>query len=154
MKTEEIKAPTHDGIQQKVYEYIWNNYPQARRCFWHTPNELTPDTFVQMAVKAELAKDTKKFLPQWIKNILFSWQQNFVIKLSKRKSIGVLAGVTDLVLYWKGTLYMMDIKIGRDCLSEAQIKFIAANVAQGGVFMEIGSVEQGQIFVDSIFRAA
>ena len=154
MKTEEIKAPTHDGIQQKVYEYIWNNYPQARRCFWHTPNELTPDTFVQMAVKGELARDPKKFLPQWIKNILFSWQQNFVIKLSKRKSIGVLAGVTDLVLYWKGTLYMMDIKIGRDCLSEAQQKFIAANIQQGGVFKEIGSVEEGIIFVDSIFLAA
>lgn len=150
-KVKEPKVLGHDAIQQKVFEYLWNNYPQSRRCFWHTPNELTPDNYVQQRIESELKQDKKKFVPTWIINILREWQQRFIIKLSKRKSIGVLAGVTDLVFYWKGTLYMFDIKIGSDCLSDAQKAFILANEAQGGKFYEIGSIEQGQYQIDQIF---
>lgn len=147
-KVKELKVLGHDAIQQKVFEYLWNNYPESRRCFWHTPNELTPDNYVQQAIAA-----TKKSCPSWIICILKEWQKRFLIKLSKRKSIGVLAGVTDLVFYWKGVLYMFDIKIGSDTLSDAQKAFILANKAQGGMFFEISSVDQGIDIINSIFES-
>lgn len=74
-----------------------------------------------------------------------------IIILSQRKAIGVLPGVTDLVFYWKGILYMFDIKIGNDTLSEEQLSFIAANIEQGGQFFEINSLEEGKSIIDSIF---
>lgn len=138
---------SHDKIQQEVYNYLWNYYPATRRCFWHTPNELTPDTFITDRIKW-----SKQVIPKWLSDIISQWHKNFVVKLSKRKAIGVLAGVTDLVLFWSGTLYMFDIKIGKDRLSEAQIAFIAANEAQGGKFFQIGSIEEGKSIIDQIMQ--
>lgn len=78
-------------------------------------------------------------------------QKEHIILLAQRKAIGVLAGVTDLIFYWKGVLYMFDIKIGNDTLSAEQLSFIAANIEQGGQFFEINSLEQGKEIIDAIF---
>jgi hypothetical protein len=144
--SKEKKPLGHDAIQQKVYEYIWNQYPEARRCFWHTPNEMIADNFIERSIIA-----AKLPCPDWIRTIIVAYKKRFVMKLSMRQSIGVLKGVTDLVFYWAGTLYMFDIKIGTDKLSNAQKDFIFANEAQGGKFFEISSVEQGKKIIDNIF---
>lgn len=78
-------------------------------------------------------------------------QKEHIIILSQRKAIGVLPGVTDLILYWKGVLYMFDIKVGKDSLSKEQLSFIAANIEQGGQFFEINSLEEGKRIIDEIF---
>lgn len=117
---------SHDRIQQEVFNHCFNRYPETRGCMWHTPNEYTPH-----------AKETKA---------------ETMKRLSERKRIGVLKGVLDLCLYWKGTLYILDVKIGTDTLSDAQLSFIRAIVAQGGQFYEINSVEHGKEIIDFIMK--
>lgn len=101
----------HDQLQKQCFDYLWNTYPQTRRCCWHTPNE-------QRRYPGETA-------------------HHHMTRLSQAKSVGVLKGVVDLVFYWKGALHTFDIKIGNDKLSDDQKKFIAAIEAQGGTFTEI-----------------
>lgn len=115
---------SHDRIQQEIFNYAWNKYPQTRMCMWHTPNEYTPH-----------AKET---------------QQETLKRLSERKRIGVVKGVLDLSFYWRGILYILDVKIGTDSLSDSQLSYIAAIVAQGGIFYEINSVEHGKSIIDEI----
>lgn len=138
---------THDRLQQEIFTYIWNQYPQTRGSCWHTPNEFIPDTFIQSQVKRVCGDKIPNFLPQ----IFELYKKHFVSSLSKRKSIGVLKGVTDLVLYYKGILLMMDIKLPGDSLSDAQKAFISANEKQGGCFIEINTLTQGKIDIDSFF---
>ncbi len=115
---------SHDRIQQEVFNYAWNKYPETRMCMWHTPNEYTPH-----------AKET---------------QAETLKRLSERKRIGVVKGVLDLAFYWCGVLYILDVKIGTDTLSEAQLSFISAIISQGGKFYEINSVDHGKSIVDEI----
>ncbi len=118
-------AANHDKLQKECFEYLWNYHPATRRTFWHTPNTQRP-----------YPGESKR---------------GYIIRLKQAEAIGVLAGVTDLVFYWSGCLYMFDIKIGADTLSEAQKKFIAANVAQGGKFTEIENIEQFKTFCLNLF---
>lgn len=118
----------HDRLQQECYTHLWNQYPATRRTCWHTPNEFHRQ-------KGMTAKE-------------------HMIIISQRKAIGVLSGVVDLTWYWKGTLYMFDIKIGRDTLSVAQADFITANVSQGGVFHEISTLYQFQSIVSEIMKGS
>lgn len=138
---------SHDRLQQEVFNFIHNNYPSARKCFWHTPNEFIPDTYIQDQCKAI----TKGVLPQWLARVFEGYKKSLLIKMGQRKAIGVLAGVTDLVLYWRGVLLMMDIKLPGDKLSEAQLAFIAANEAQGGTFIEINTLEQAKVDIQQFF---
>lgn len=135
---------THDRLQQEIFIYIYNTYPQTRGNCWHTPNEFIPDTFVQRECK-RICGDK---LPSFLVQVFNLYTKHFVSALSKRKAIGVLAGVTDLVLYFNGCLLMMDIKLPGDKLSDAQLRFIDANVKQGGKFIEINTLEQGKKDID------
>lgn len=139
---------THDRLQQEIFQYIYNKYPETRGNFWHTPNEFIPDTFIQAQVKRIFGDK----IPSFLVNIFELHKKHFVSSLSKRKSIGVLAGVTDLTGYWSGRLLMMDIKLPGDSLSDAQLRFIKANELQGGTFIEINNLEQGKIDIDNFFR--
>lgn len=109
---------THDRLQQDCVTWLWNTYPETRRNCWHSPNEFPPE-------KGESVKSI-----------------SYIKKQSHRKAIGVLKGVTDLVFYFGGILYMFDIKMPGDRLSEDQLSFIEANVKQGGLFFEINNFEQ------------
>jgi hypothetical protein len=113
---------THDQLQKSCFDFLWNYYPETRRCCWHTPNEQRP--FPGESKKAHM------------------------IRLTQAKSIGVLKGVVDLVLYFKGVLYLFDIKVGNDRLSEDQLKFIAAIEAQGGKFFEVNDFESFKKFCE------
>jgi len=140
---------SHDRIQQEIYNYLHNAYPQTRGTCWHTPNEFIPDTFVEGQLKKVYAK-TK--LPDFMQNIFNLAKKHFVSQLAKRKAIGVLKGVTDLVMYHRGVLLMMDIKLPGDTLSDAQQAFIDANIKQGGKFIEINTLEQGKRDIDNFFN--
>lgn len=117
---------------------------------WHTPNELIPDNSVFSDIKKVFGWDTEKQEPSWFRNLQFQFKKRFSIFISQRKAVGVLSGVTDLVIYRNGILYMMDVKIGRDKLSDNQKLFIKAIERQGGEFREINSIEQGFEFIDYI----
>lgn len=139
MKTDK----SHDRIQSELFQYVWNYYPELRRCMWHTPNEFKMDTAT--------LEDVRQYVsPKQYAIILAAAKKRFVIQLSKRKSVGVLKGVTDLVIYRKGALHCFDVKIGKDKLSDEQKSFIEAIIAQGGTFHEINSYEQGKDIIDQI----
>lgn len=131
---------SHNRIQEKMYEYLWNYHPETRRTFWHTPNEISQDYFLEMQIKE---KYNGRVIPIWLIAAFKECKTRYKRLLNRRASIGVLSGVTDLVWYWKGKLYMFDIKIGTDKISDNQRKFIEACTAQGGEFYEINSTEQG-----------
>lgn len=139
---------THDRLQQEIFTYIWNNYPQTRGNCWHTPNEFVPDTFIQTQCKRICGEKLPSFLTQ----IFELYKKHFVSSLSRRKAIGVLKGVTDLVLYYNGILLMMDIKLPWDSLSDAQKAFIVANEKQGGIFIEINTLAQAKLDIDKFFN--
>lgn len=137
---------THDRLQQEIFQYIYNTYPQTRGNCWHTPNEFSPDYFIEK----ECNRICNNKPPSFLKGIFdFYRKKYFPMLLSQRKRIGVLKGVTDLVLYYGGVLLMMDIKLPGDGLSEAQIAFIAANEKQGGYFIEINTLAQGKADIDN-----
>lgn len=115
---------SHDALLAKCFQYTWNKYPQTRYCCFHVTNELRPD-------KGET-------------------KQQFIIRLAQAKAIGVVAGVMDLLFYWKGTLYAFDVKVGKDRLSLSQKDFIKAVEGQGGKCFEINNFEQFISIFDSI----
>lgn len=114
MKDEQLYG--HDRIQQECWMHLWNMYPQTRRLMWHTPNELRKH-------KGESERE-------------------FIIRLGQSKASGVMKGIWDLVFYWKGVLYIFDIKIGKDRLSDEQKDFRDKVEAQGGKSFVIDTVQQ------------
>jgi hypothetical protein len=118
---------THNQIQQKCFMFLWNHYPQSRFGCWHTPNESIP-----------YPGESKK---------------QHMIRLSQAKAIGVLSGVWDLVFYYRGVLYIFDVKVGPDKLSDKQIRFRDYVVSNGGQAFEIRTLEEFTEHVNQIFNA-
>ena len=106
--------------------HLWNTYPQSRRCAWHTKNEDIPH-------KNETEKE-------------------YMIRRSQDKAKGLLPGVWDLTFYWKGVLHIFDIKVGKDRLSDNQIKFKDAIEAQGGKSYVIEEFSTFEIALKQIFN--
>lgn len=119
---------THNQLQAYCWKHLWNTYPEARYCCWHTKNEDIP-------YKGE-TKDS------------------YVKRRSQDKAIGLLPGVWDLVLYQKGILYIFDVKIGKDKLSEKQQRFEKAILEQGGVSLEIRNLDDFVEHCKIIFNGA
>lgn len=106
---------SHNQLQQKCWQYLWNKYPESRYTCWHTKNEAIP-----------YPGETKK---------------QYIIRRSQDKAIGLLPGVLDLVFYWKGVLHAFDMKVGKDKLSDEQRRFIDSITKQGGKVYEINCLD-------------
>ena len=61
------------------------------------------------------------------------------IDISVLKGIGLVKGILDLEFYYKGVLYVFDIKIGKDKLSKEQLYCIKQVEEHGGKGFEIRS---------------
>lgn len=109
-------AETHDRLQAECFKWMWNTYPQTRKCCFAVPNEQALLGFVPAPMKPRI--------------------------LGAMKSIGLVPGVYDLLFYWRGVLYGFDAKVGRDRLSDEQTKFAQAIEAQGGKCFTFGSVDE------------
>lgn len=117
---------THNQLQQKCWQHLWNEYPASRYLCWHTKNEDIPHK-----------NETKN---------------EYVIRRSQDKAIGLLPGVWDLVLYFKGVLHIFDIKVGKDKLSEKQLRFEDAIINQGGISYEINTFDTFVEHCKTIFK--
>lgn len=104
-----------DKLQASCYQWAWNTYPAARRCFAHVPNELE-----------RRPGETK---------------QQHVIRIGQAKAKGLLPGVHDLFFYWRHQLYWFELKVGSNTQSPEQIAFGAAMRAQGAICYEVRSEE-------------
>jgi hypothetical protein len=96
---------TEDQFSAAFYRQVWNEFPEARRCFWHVPNELA-------RVPGESAKA-------------------HMIRVTQAKAIGTVPGVTDWHILWKGRFSTIELKVGDNVTSDAQERFQAAIKAQG-----------------------
>jgi hypothetical protein len=117
---------SHNQLQQKCWQHLWNTYPESRYLCWHTKNEDIPH-------KGET-------------------KQSYIVRRSQDKAIGLLPGVWDLVFYWKTCLYIFDVKVGKDKLSENQIRFRDNVISQGGQAHEINELDQFIIITKQIFN--
>ena len=66
------------------------------------------------------------------------------------KALGVVAGTTDFIFYYKGVLHAWDIKVGNDKLRPEQIDFIDKVTNNGGEGREIRSFEEFVELIKSI----
>ncbi|MBC7866248.1 MAG: hypothetical protein H7X88_01830 [Gloeobacteraceae cyanobacterium ES-bin-316] len=105
----------HNQLQQKCWQYLWNYYPDSRYTCWHTKNEDIP-----------YPGETKK---------------SYMIRRSQDKAVGLLPGVWDLVFYKNGVLHIFDVKVGKDKLSESQIRFRDQIVGNGGKAYVIENID-------------
>lgn len=117
---------SHNRLQQECWQHLWNVYPQSRYACWHTKNEDIP-----------YPNETK---------------QSYIIRRSRDKAVGLLPGVWDLVLYWKGVLYLFDIKMGKDTLSDAQIRFRDKVLENGGQACVIEDLHTFELVTKVIFH--
>lgn len=138
----------HDRIQQEIFVYLWNRYPEVRFCMWHTPNEFKQDFAFILEYFFSFVKNKVE-----VDKLESKLKHRAMIAAVKRKSIGVLSGVTDLVFYYKSVLYIFDVKVGKDKLSDNQKEFIKAIEKQGGKFYEINSIEEGKSIIEGIMSA-
>lgn len=116
---------SHDRLVSECFLYTWNNFEDTQRLVWHSNNECR----------------------QYPGETLL----NFRKRLSMNFAIGVVAGVTDLVFYWKGRLHVFDIKIGNDRVSNEQLDFANKVVANGGSAHTIINLPQFKNIFDAIY---
>jgi len=113
----------HDRLQFECHAWLWNTYPETR------------------------------YLAHANFNTLSSQDKNAIGTMARLKSIGLVAGVLDYEFYWKGKLYVFDMKVGRDKLSQKQKNFIAKIQEHGGEGFEIRSLEEFQAIIDRVINS-
>lgn len=121
---------THDQLQHKCFDWLWNAHPELRRLFWGTFNDI-------------------KTVEAIIGNI---GNKRRSIILSKMKSLGMVKGIVDFMFYYNNTLHVMDFKVEGDRLSEEQKDHIAQVEKQGGKGYEIRSLEEFQEIILRIVK--
>jgi len=112
----------HNKLQSACFLWIWNEKPELRYLCFSTTNNLT----------TQLDRDGAR------------------ARMAQMKSLGVIKGSTDLIFFYAGRMYGLDIKIGKDKLSKEQLEFIAALNRQGGAGCAIRSLESFQSEIDCI----
>lgn len=116
---------SHDRLVSECFLFTWNEFEDTRRLVFHPNNEARP--------------------------IAGESQKNYMKRLSLNFSLGVVAGVMDLVWYWKGRLHVFDIKIGNDTVSKEQNQFAAQVVKNGGTAHTIISLEQFKLIFTNLY---
>ena len=102
-------------LQSDCFQWAWNTYPETRRCLWHVTNEMKPHP-----------NESKK---------------NFQRRISQAKAAGLVPGVSDLHFLWNGKLYVFELKVKRNGLTEDQKVFRDVVLMNGGAFFEIRDLE-------------
>ena len=119
---------THDRLQFECFFWMWNEYPELRRLFWGSFNDI---------------KQVEKI----IGNI---GNQKRRIILSHMKSLGMVKGILDFMFFYQGVLHVIDFKVGSDKFSKEQKEFIAQVESQGGKSYEVRTLEKFKEIIQNI----
>lgn len=95
---------SEDRFSAEFSQWAWNYHPETRYTLFHVENE-----------KEKLNGESAA---------------SFVRRLSKAKAKGVVPGVWDYFWFWKGKVYVIELKVGRGVLSDDQKKFRDAILKQ------------------------
>lgn len=129
---------THDQLQAKAFQWAHNTFPIIRGQLFAVQNEVPPHPGESKA--------------------------NHLKRISHYKSIGLMAGALDLMLLcpaaegWAGieltppAPYGFDAKVGKDRLSDKQLRFIENLRACGGDGWEFRTEQEFQRIFISIIR--
>lgn len=152
----EEKVKSHDRVLAECFQYLWNVYPSTRRTMFHVTNESKPvDKVWLKGVLMSFCKYFGVFVDLIKLNSFLNlnlYGKEHAIHLSKQKAIGVVAGVLDLIWYWRGVMYCFDVKVGADRFSKEQKEFIKAVEENGGKCFEINNFDMFKIIVDEIIK--
>lgn len=107
---------SEDQLQSKFYQYVWNNYPQLRRCIWAVPNGGLRDK----------------------------------VTAAKLKATGMLKGVWDLHIFYRGQFYIIETKIGNNQLTPEQIEWRALMVAHGAKAFVYRTINEGVGIINQV----
>ncbi|MFA7616926.1 MAG: VRR-NUC domain-containing protein [Weeksellaceae bacterium] len=70
----------------------------------------------------------------------------------KLKATGVIPGVWDIHVFYKGKFYIIETKVGRNTLSKDQIRWRDLMEAQGAVSFVYYSMEEGKRIIEEILK--
>jgi hypothetical protein len=74
-----------------------------------------------------------------------------MIRVQQSRAIGMLPGVLDFIIFYRGRLFITDAKIPPDRLSEAQEKFIEVITSNGGIFLgTFATLDEFKLMMDRI----
>jgi hypothetical protein len=131
MKTD----PSHDQLQAQAHQWLWNEHSELRYLF-HS-------NFCDIKI---IEKMLRTLTGRNIDN-----RQRMII-LSQLKSVGLVKGVLDQELLYKGKMYFFDAKVGSDSLSKEQLEFKAINEANGAKCYEYYSLDEFKEIIGRILK--
>ena len=113
---------SEEQLQATFWKWAWNTHHIARRCMWAVPNSAI--------------------------GIIVSRKD--IIQAEKMKATGLLKGVWDLHLFWKGRFYIIETKFGSNGLSDDQKEWGDLMASHGAVRHIYRTLEEGVKIFESI----
>lgn len=117
---------SHDQLQSAVHLWMWNQHPELRQLFHSNFSDIK---IIESALRATTGQ---------------SIGQARGIIISKLKAVGLVKGVFDHELLYKGQMYFFDTKIPPDHLSPEQITFKEINELHGAKCYTYTTLEEFQ----------
>lgn len=116
---EKLKEYSHDQLQSRCFLWLWNEHPELRYLF-HTNfcDIKIPERVLRAVAGKTIGNDARRII------------------LSQLKSIGLVPGVFDFEMFYRGRLSFIEIKVGADRLSPEQNAFKERNAEHGARFFE------------------
>lgn len=115
-----------DRLLADFCRWAWNTYPDARRTWWHVPNETTRTKGESLAT--------------------------FRRRLAVLKAKGVVKGALDIHGITAGRFWLMEFKVGDNGLSADQMKFVEAVVSQGAITYRVYTLEEAKEIFTQIMQ--
>lgn len=122
-KSQSETDPSELQLQAQCYQWAFGTYPQIRGLLWHVANEMKPHP-----------KETI---------------EEFRIRINKAKAAGLVKGVSDLHMFYKG-FHVFELKVDYNKLSTEQVEFGRKITEQGGHFYEIRNIQTFQNIIRTI----
>lgn len=124
----------HDKLQSEAHIYLWNNFPHLRQLFHSNFNDIKVVESVLRATTGQSIGSARAII------------------ISKLKALGLVTGVFDHELLYRGQLYFFDTKILPDTLSPEQITFKKVNENHGAKCFTYSTIEEFKEIIQKILR--
>lgn len=119
-------------LQAQCFQWLWNTYPETRLLCWHVTNEMKP---WPGETEQEFLMRTQGYQPQNFSIFGYKGESSahFSRRIAQAKAAGLVPGVWDLHFLWKGTLHLIELKVGDNRLSNEQMAFARKTEDHGAV---------------------
>lgn len=75
-----------------------------------------------------------------------------IVQAIQFQAMGVVPGVCDMHFFWQSRLYIIELKVMANLITEAQKQYIDCMTQQGAIFYECRSLEKWQEVIDRILQ--